>query len=444
MKLVIRTLKVLGITLALILVIIGFILYPLLRGATGYTAKMLCSGVFVEGLSQQQVEQMELGSFPFNRVESTVDFQNKQVKSTIFKLVSQSAQYEEGIGATLYPNGYNEIIGRIPLPVNTRDTIPWPTGSVIADTVAEGIDVTGLNQYISQHFMVTSRAVVVIKDGQLIAEHYAEGIDKYTPLLGWSMTKSIAATLVGILVKDGVLTVNQPVTINDWPTDERQYITLNNLLQMSSGLKWNEDYSKTSLTDVSRMLYLESDMSAYASSVKSEVSPDSVWRYSSGTTNIISGMLRWCFDEYQDYYQFPRKRLFNKLGMQHSLIETDAVGNFVGSSYGYCSARDWARLGMLYLNNGVWQGEQILPEWWVQYATTPARQSNGQYGAQIWLNASQQHMPDLPADVYFFNGYRGQRVTVMPSMNMVVVCLNSSAERIDFNSYLKGMLKYVQ
>ncbi|MBS2213911.1 serine hydrolase [Carboxylicivirga mesophila] len=444
MKLVIRTLKVLGITLALILVIIGFILYPLLRGATGYSAKMLCSGVFVEGLSQQQVEQMELSSFPFNQVESNVDFQTMQVKSTIFKLVSQSARYEEGIGATLYPNGYNEIKGRIPLPVHVRDTIHWPMGSVVADTLAEGINAAGLNEYIRQHFTATSRAVVVIKDGQLIAEHYAEGIDKHTPLLGWSMTKTITAALTGILVKDGLLDIDQPAIISHWSEDDRSLITLNNLLQMSSGLKWNEDYSKTSLTDVSRMLYLESDMYRFASSVKSEVSPDSVWRYSSGTTNIISGMLRLCFDEYQDYYQFPRKRLFNKLGMQHSLIETDAVGNFVGSSYGYCSARDWARLGMLYLNNGVWQGEQILPEWWVKYSTTPAIQSDGKYGAQVWLNASQRHMPDLPADVYFFNGYRGQRVTVMPSMNMVVVCLNSSAERIDFNSYLKGMLQYVQ
>lgn len=443
MKLVIRALKVLGITLALMVMLLGVMVYPLLKGASGYTAKMLCSGVFVEGLSQQRVEQMELSAFPFNKVVSKVDDEGKQVKSTIFSLVTQTAFFEEGVGATLYPDGHDKIKGRIPLPANNSEVLPWPMGSVVSDTVAEGIDVVGLNEYIRQHFSATSRAIVVVKDGQLITEHYAEGIDKTTPLLGWSMTKSITAALTSILVKDGLLAIDQPATISQWSEDERSLITLNHLLQMSSGLQWNEDYSKTSLSDVSRMLYLESDMYRFASSAMSEVPPDSVWRYSSGTTNIISGIIRSCFDSYQDYYQFPQKRLFNKLGMQHSLIETDAAGTFVGSSYGYCSARDWARLGMLYLNKGNWLGEQILPEWWVQYSTTPARQSKGKYGAHIWLNASQQHMPDLPADVYFFNGYRGQRVTILPSMNMVVVGLNSSGEPIDFNDYLAGMLKFV-
>ncbi len=444
MKYFVRLLKWIGILLLITLIVIGFILHPLLRGATGYSAKMLCSGIFVEGLSQERVQQMELTAFPFNQVVNKVDYQNNKVKSSIFSLVSQTAVYEDGLGATLYPKGYKKIEGRVNPQIVANDSLRWPMGGLVADTIPIGVDVKGIRNYIAQKFNETSRAVVVVKDGQLIAEQYGDGIDATTPLLGWSMTKTITASLTGILVKEGKLDIDQACIFEDWKKDERCRITLNNLLQMSSGLKWNEDYSKTSLTDVSRMLYIESDVFKYAQKAKSEVIADSVWSYSSGTTNIISGIIRNCFDDYSDYYRFPYQVLFHKLGMEHSLIETDASGNFVASSYAYCSARDWARLGLLYLNNGKWMDEQILPEWWVAYSTTPAKQSNGRYGAQVWLNASQHFMPDLPDDVYFFNGYRGQRVTVIPSKNMVVACLNSSSEKIDFNTYLTEMLNFIE
>ncbi|MCG8580889.1 MAG: beta-lactamase family protein [Bacteroidales bacterium] len=438
-----QSLKWLGAILILAFISIAFILYPLLRGATGYSAKMLCSGVFVEGQSQQRVEQMELTSFPFDRVVNTIDRESKSVKSTIFGLVSQTAVFEEGKGATLFPKGYKPIEGRDALPRVSNDTLPWPHGSVIADTIPDGIDFDGLKRFVDEQFISTSRAVVIVKDGQLILEKYADGIDEQTPLLGWSMTKTLTAALTGILVKEGQLDVDQKALIDHWQDDERNLITLNNLLQMSSGLTWNEDYSKTSLSDVSEMLYIKSDMFQYASSPKLASQPDSVWQYSSGTTNIISGLLRQCFDDYQSYYQFPQKALFSKLGMQHSYIETDASGTFVGSSYGYCSARDWTRFGMLYLNNGNWFGEQILPEWWVKYSTTPAKSSNGKYGAQVWLNASKINIPDMSADVYFFNGYRGQRVTVIPSKNMVITCLNSAPGGVDYNYYLSELMKFI-
>jgi len=424
--------------------ITGILLYPLLKAATGYSAKMLCSGIFVEGLSQNHVEQMELSYFPFHYINNKVDKKAKRVKSTIAGLVSQTAVYENQIGATLYPKGYKTIEDRIIHPTIPSDNLPWPIGNVLTDTVPSGIDINGLRAYIDHQFNKESRAVVVIKDGQLIAEKYATDIHMNTPLLGWSMTKSITSTLAGILVQAGKLDINQKVTIDKWQNDKRKNITLNNLLQMSSGLQWNEDYSKSSLSDVSKMLYLKNDMYGYAVNSKFHVAPDSIWNYSSGTSNIISGVMKQCFDDYTTYYQFPQKALFNKLGMSHSLIETDAQGTFVGSSFGYCSARDWARLGLLYLNNGQWLGEQILPQWWVKYSTTPVRQSNGQYGVHMWLNASQIHMPDMPPDVYFFNGYRGQRVTIIPSKNMVVACLNSSDKKVDFNGYLSEMMSFIK
>lgn len=436
--------KWLGIVIIIVAMSVGFILYPLLRAATGYSAKMLCSGVFVEGLSQQKIQQMELTAFPFNMVTNKVDLENKTVKSSIFGLVSQVAAFEDGIGSTLYPNGYKAIEGRIPAAGINNDTLPWPMGNMISDTIPEGVDITGLKNFIDEQFTSTSKAVVVVKDGQLITEKYAEGLNANTPLLGWSMTKTITAALTGILVKEGKLDINQPTMVETWSHDDRSKITLNNLLQMSSGLEWNEDYSKTSLSDVSEMLYVKSDMSGYAYTSKPSAKPDSVWLYSSGTTNIISDILRQYFNDYKSYYQFPKKALFNKIGMQHSYIETDAAGTLVGSSYAYCSARDWARLGMLYLNRGNWLGEQILPEWWVEYSTTPATNSNGKYGAQVWLNASKINIPDLPADVYYFNGYRGQRVTIIPSKNMVVACLNSAPDDVDYNYYLKELMRFIK
>ena len=425
-----------------LLIILGVVVYPLLRGACGYSAKMVCSSVFIEGLSQERVEQMELTAFPFNWITNKVDIDRKMVTSTILGFASQTAVYQNKLGATLYPNDFHQIPSREPYPKVDADSLLWPMGSILIDSLPSGVDIEGLKAYIKEHFNETSRALVVVWKGQLLAEHYMQGINKYTPLLGWSMTKSLTGTLTGILVKNGYLDIHQPVDIPQWRDDQRSEITLNNLLQMSSGLHWKEDYSTTSVSDVTEMLYLRSDMPDYACTPELDEAPDSSWLYSSGTTNIISGLMRAAIDDYQSYYQLPQKALFNKLGMNHSLIETDASGNFVGSSYGYCSARDWARLGMLYLNNGNWYGEQILPKWWVSYCTTPARQSNGEYGAQLWLNYSQKHLPDMPSDVYFFKGYRGQRVVIVPSHQMVVVCLNSSVEAKDFNTYLSTMLNF--
>ncbi len=444
MKLLKSAVKIITVLIVMTMILIGTKVYHMLKAATAYSAKMVSSGVFIEGLEQSRVEQMELTAFPFNYVVNKVDKENKTVESSIFGLISQRAVFKNKIGSTLFQNGKTSLEGRIPVDAIANDTLAWPMGNKLSDSIPAGIDITGLNTFINDYFNAESKAVLVVKEGQIITEKYADGITFETPLLGWSMTKTLTAALCGILVKEGKLSLDQLAPIENWKDDERQKITINNLLQMSSGLEWNEDYSKTSLSDVSEMLYLKGDMSTYATLPNAITEPDSEWKYSSGTTNILSGIIRTCFNDYESYYQFPQKALFNKLGMSHSLMETDATGNFVGSSYGYCSARDWARFGLLYLNNGNWLGEQILPEWWVKYSTTPAKSSDGQYGAQIWLNASKQHMPDMPQDVYFFNGYRGQRVTIIPSKNVVVVCLNSSPEDIDYNTYLSKMMSFIE
>jgi len=410
--------------------------------ATGYASKIMCSGIFVEGLSRERVKRMELSSFPLNGISVDVDTSTQTVTCSLLGNISQKAHYIKGVGTTLYPEGRQPLPNRIPIKATEKYSHSWPLGWTITDRTAANIDITGLKKHINNHFTKESKAVIVIKNGYLITEKYAEGLTDKSPQLGWSMSKSLLNAFIGILVQKQNLDIYQPVPIEEWQTDPRKNISLHHLLQMSSGLNWDESYSKTKLSDVSKMLYLKNDMFAFARSKNSVVPPDSLFTYSSGTTNLIAGLSKSYFPDYISYYQFIQNELFNQIGMNNSLIETDAVGTPVFSSYGYCSARDWAKFGLLYLNNGHWNGEQILPEWWVQYSTTPARQSNGTYGAHFWLNHSHELLPDMPKDVFLAKGFRQQRLFIIPSEQLIVVSLNSSDEDLDFNTYLKDMMQY--
>jgi CubicO group peptidase (beta-lactamase class C family) len=199
---------------------------------------------------------------------------------------------------------------------------------------------------------------------------------------------------------------------------------------MSSGLEWVEAYAERPVSDVNIMLLLKPDMAGFAASKPLAAKPDKVWHYSSGTANIISRIIRHVLGNRETYWEFPRRELFNKLGMRSAVWETDASGTFIGSSYLYATARDYARFGLLYLNDGVWQGERILPEGWVAYSTTPTPDApKGQYGALFWLNGGRdsnpadRRFPRLPGDAFFAMGYQGQTIAVIPSRKLVVVRL---------------------
>lgn len=429
-----------GFLLILTAAILIFLL-PMLKIATGYSAKMLGSGIFVEGMTVDQVKALELNYFPLNKVGIEVNTAEGFVTASLLGVVSETAYYNEGFGARICPDGC--------LPISETGSVSHNKSSDVdillphPDSIDPNIDIEGLQRYVADHFTEMSKAVVVVKNGQLLAEHYAEGLDPETPILGWSMSKSLMNAIYGILVKNGQLDIHDPAPIEAWQQDERKEISIHNLLQMSSGLDWDESYSNTRPTDATRMLYLENDMFAYASNKEAAAVPDSLFLYSSGTTNILGGIAKRYLPEGQSYHQFIQKELFNKLNMEHSLIECDAKGLPVFSSYAYCSARDWAKFGQLYLNDGIWDGERILPEGWVDYSTSPARKSDGIYGAHFWLNHSKSIMPDMPNDVFMANGYRQQRVIIIPSEQLVLVSLNSSPHALDFNIYLKGLLKYL-
>ena len=287
-----------------------------------------------------------------------------------------------------------------------------------------------------------TRAVVVVHKGKIIAEQYAPGFDKEMPLLGWSMSKSLVNALYGILSLDGQMDIQKPVGEKEWAKDKRAPITYNNLLQMNSGLAWEEDYG--SISDATKMLFKEKDVSKVQRQKSLAFPIGTHWNYSSGTTNLLCGLLKEQFDTPEAYLDFPYKRLFNKLGMTSMVLETDLSGCYIGSSYGWATPRDWAKFGLLYLNDGVWNGERILPQGWVNYTATPAEGSNGGYGSQFWLNEGGEY-PKSPKDMFYCDGYQGQYVYILPGHDLVIVRMGLAGYPVfDADALIAGVIKSLE
>ncbi len=256
------------------------------------------------------------------------------------------------------------------------------------------------------------------------------------------MTKSLLSTCFGILEYKRKIKTDWRAPITDWKNDERKEITLNHLLRMQSGLEWNEDYK--TISDVTKMLFLDSDMTLAQRSKKAIAKPTEIWNYSSGTTNLLSGILRQQFRTQSEYLDFPYNAFIDKIGAHSMLLEADLMGNYVGSSYGWASTRDWARVGQLYLNKGNWNGEQLFHEDWINYITTPTKHSNGRYGAHFWLNFGGIY-PDVPKDLYSLNGFQGQHVFIIPSKDLVVVRTGLAENpTFDVNQFLSALVATIQ
>jgi len=430
--------------------IIGIAIYlnTLLPIITGYAAKNLCSAVFVSGREPGYVEAVDLNFSFIKFTKNSVNYDEKSVISR-FLWGKSKAIYREGFGVTLlrdvpeielrksrYP-----IIGS---PGYSQDTIKWPLGDVIPDTVT-GINLVKLGD-ISKKLITDNAyngnafAFMVIHKGVPVAEAYKPQFNKKTKFLSWSMAKSFINAMVGILVKDGKIDIYKPAEIEEWRRDDRSKISLNDLMQMQSGLKWNEDYGNRS--DVTLMLHCESDMSRFAFDKPMAFSVGTKWYYSSGTTNIVSYLIRRQFANDSLYYSFANSRLFNKIGMSDAVFEVDPTGTRVGSSYLYATARDYARFALLYENDGVFNRERILPEGWVRYSTSVASASNGAYGSFFWLNKGKE-LPSAPDDMYMCVGHDGQRIYIMPTQDLIVVILGYSSTSkggMDFDRLLKDIL----
>lgn len=313
----------------------------------------------------------------------------------------------------------------------------WPDGDRVESGAAAGVDTRRLNAAIADAFAEPdsamprrTRAIVVVHNGRIVGERYADGYGPDNRFTGWSMTKSVTSALVGILTAHNTLDVRADMLRPEWrgADDPRGDITLHQLLTMSSGLGFDESYTPSGAA--TRMLFDSPDAAAVAAASPLAHEPGSTWLYSSGTTNIVSSLIRVSFDSDDEYIAFARDSLFDRIGMRSAVLEPDPSGTFVGSSFMYATARDWARFGLLYLRDGVWNGERILPDGWVAYSVTPAPAApRGQYGAHWWLNAgsasdsTQRTWPDLPRDIFWASGFEGQYVVVVPSHDLVVVRL---------------------
>jgi CubicO group peptidase (beta-lactamase class C family) len=450
-----RTVRRIAWLLVVLLVgVITVFVWPRLPIITAFASKGMCSSVFLAHKEPARVMAEDLSFFPISLARSKIDMEEQSVTSTVFGLAKRKAIFREGLGAVIVLDTPEEELKaasfRIPDPGYSQDTIPWPLGDVLPSERAEGIDYDRLQMLIDTSFdrageepFKKTLAIAVVYDNQLVAEKYLEGYDAHTKFHDWSMTKSIMGVLAGILADQGRLKPDAPVNIPGWAGDERANITLENLIHMSSGLDWYENYF--TISDATLMLMQSDDMFSYISGCRLAHKPGSTWNYSSGDANLVSGIIRREITDDDAYHAFPYEKLFHRIGMLHTVIETDASGLFVASSYSYGTARDWARFGMLFLNNGVFQGDTILSQEWVTFMKTAAPASDGTYAGTFWLKEPNpaNALVDVPGDIFFADGFQGQRTYVIPSKKLVVVRMGYSMRNFSMNDFLKGVIASV-
>ena len=429
----------------LVLATAGAALYlkppAMLRVGVNYAAKIVCSNVFIAGRQPEAVLAADVGAIghtALKLIRVSVDHERQLVRANMLGLVGNGlAVYRSGTGCATVADGDIEQARsvqfapeRVP-PVSKEQA--WPIGQRAElnpgiQTMVERPEFAGPGM----------RGLVVIHHGQLVGEHYDAGFTAQTPLLGWSMAKTVTAALVGLQIGDGRLSLDQQ---GFWPAaagDGRDKIRLRDLLAMSSGLRFNEDYG--GVTDVTRMLYGEGDMAAYAHRQPLDHAPGSHWSYSSGTTLLLSRI--WQQAANTNALSYPRRRLFAPLGMHSAILEADASGTFVGSSYLYATTQDWARFAQFLLQDGVWNGQRLLPAGYVDTMRNTAPASAGRYGSgQLWRCGPQGTTPEgenpdtpfgLPADTFWLRGHDGQSIAIVPSRALVVVRLGLTPQALNY------------
>jgi len=417
--------------------------YPKLNIIAGYSAKNMNSSVFLAGRTLAFTDSTDNNFSPINLASDVVDVAKKSASSSVFGLLSRTAIYREGVGSVVITNDFDTSL-KVPVPKRAKpDNITaYPFGNADQkDSILSTINYNKLNKTVENLFTnnTQTRAVLVLYKNQIIAEKYAKGFTKNSRILGWSMTKSIMSTVFGIMQTQGKINVLDKAPVAAWKNDERKEITFNDLLHMNSGLEWDENYNE--ISDVTKMLFLEKDMTKIQAEKPLVGKPNESWNYSSGTSNLISGLIRSQFNSHQEYLDYWYREFIDKIGMNSMVIETDMTGNYVGSSYAWATPRDWAKFGLLYLNKGNWNGQQLFDATWVDYITTPTNGSKGTYGGHFWLNAEGQ-FPDVPKNMFFADGYQGQFVFVFPDQDLVLVRMGLS--HIDINGFLKGILESIE
>lgn len=405
---------------------------------SGYVSHTICSGMFISGRDYDDLFANDIPKLERRLTRTEVDGNvvTTQFGFWPFGYTSRSV-YRPGLGcARLEEGGIADLQGPASLRPDVasapRQDLAWPQRV----DQPEGVDTTALNQALNRAFADSAidyearqntRAIVIFYKGQLIAERYAEGFGPQMPLNSWSMTKSATSALVGILVGRGQIELADASGLAGWddPSDLRSKVTVEHLLQMTSGLEFNEGYENDPISDVNFMLMKARDLPEFAAQYPVTAEPGTRWSYQTASPVLLGRIIRDSFSSEDDYQHFPQRALFNKLGMQKAHYQMDGGGTYVGGAFLYATARDWARFGLMYLNDGIVNGERILPKGWVDFSTTPteASQKARAYAAQFWLNrpSAQPMMPNIPEDAYAARGHYGQSTFIIPSRQLVVV-----------------------
>ncbi|RUT33631.1 class C beta-lactamase-related serine hydrolase [Paenibacillus zeisoli] len=438
------TLLVIGVLLALFACLLVVLDQPL-KVASGFASKEICSVTFVSGLNPDQVysdmiEPEGAMKYISGLIDYDVNREKHEVTTTIAGLYKTRAAYGEGIGCTLVHS---------PEDVNLAAAADFKAPAERVKPQADEIAGPGVVKPQNEQLRAAldrafaerekppfkrTQAIVVVKDGKVVAERYAPGVGVNTPLLGYSATKSVTNALIGILVRQGKLNVEQLAPIAAWHNeqDPRHAITIDELLRQTSGLALKE--TSTGFDPASRMVFIERDMAGFAEKAKLTAAPGSEWAYTDGNYILLSRIIRDAAGgRASDVRQLAQRELFGPVGMKNVTLEFDATGTPNGAMSMLATARDWARFGLLYLHDGMAGSERILPEGWVKYSSSQTL--NTGYGAGFWINRAVSGnapyglpwgMPHVPRDAFFAMGNMGQHVVIVPSEHLVVVRLGMS------------------
>ena len=419
---------------------------PLVHATAGF-AKILCSNVFLSGLDPDfAAANTGFFSAPAEYrsavTDTVVDHENRRVHLTLPDGTVRSAKVHGDQGCVALPVGESEpyyetveVATQLPDP----ETTPWPMGDVLStDPFPEGVDMDKVAEAVAAAFdppEALTAAFVVTHQGHLLGEGYRDGISHDTPLESWSMGKSLTGTLMGLLIHKGVYDLWQSAPVPEWQSegDPRSAIRIGDIMRMSSGLRFRAPQDPDFDPEVGYPdhIYVYSgtvNSFEWAASKDQQWEPNTVGRYRNSDPVITNYMVRLGVEQGlgENYHQFPQRHLFDKLGIRNLIPETDPYGNFLLQGYELGSGRDWARLGNLYLTDGVVNGERLLPEGYVDYVSTlaPAWEADGRHqygGGFFWVNQAGQY--PVPSTAFFMAGAGGQTTLVIPSHDMVVVRL---------------------
>ena len=453
-------------------------------GLAGY-AKILCSAIFVSGHAEEfaraharrvAVDLMHLPESDLDRLTDEIDYDAKTVRTSLGGDLTRKAKFYGDQGSIAHPADHDGIFFE-PVPVETglpaANTMPWPMGDLMPDDPPPPeVDQSRLAAAVELAFVEPSRvsALVVLYRGRLVAERYAPWASADTLLENWSMGKSLTATLVGRLMNDGHFGLDDPAPVPEWQTegDPRAKIRISDLLRMSSGLQ----FTLTEVLDVTpegtkvvRDCYPDHyyvysgamDIFRYVTSRPPLYEPNTVGRYRNVDPLTLGYIVKRTVEARgESYLTYPQRALFDEIGIRRLVLEPDPYGNFISSGYELGAARDWARLGLLYLQDGVWQGKRLLPEGFVDFVRTPAPawaneegvESVSRYGGLWWLNTTGNW--DVPADAYYAAGAGGQTTLVIPSRDIVIVRLTdyepggNTVSKARTDEAVRGVLKAIE